>query len=61
MLSFSESLINTKFNFGKVKIKNKEVNKMFIVINEDKVITAKTLKSINKKLNTSFKRMSLKI
>lgn len=27
---------------------------MFIVINEDKVKTAKTLKSINKKLKTSF-------
>lgn len=33
---------------------------MFIVINEDKVITAKTLKSINKKLNTSFKKDEFK-
>lgn len=33
---------------------------MFIVINEDKVKTAKTLKSINKKLKTSFKKDEFK-
>lgn len=33
---------------------------MFIVINEDKVKTARTLKSINKKLKTSFKKDEFK-